>query len=113
MLCYKLTSNCSNKKFLILLLVQRTPGGLQLWNLESSPKNPKLRKIHHIRMIISFITYPLSPKIKPMHQVYANVSKLLPPPPYSKFWYLSKKNDAGPLFSAVAKIMFLLHFSPN
>ncbi len=32
-------------------------------------------------MILSLITYPLSPKIKPRHQVYANVSNLLPPPP--------------------------------
>ena len=31
-------------------------------------------------MILSLITYPLSPKIKPRCQVYANVSKLPPPP---------------------------------
>ena len=30
-------------------------------------------KIHHIRMILSQITYPLSPKIKPILTVYANV----------------------------------------
>ena len=32
-------------------------------------------------MTFSFITYPLSPKIKPTLTVYANVSKLPPPPP--------------------------------
>ena len=42
----------------------------------------KLGKIHHIRMILSLITYTLSPKIKPILPVYANVSKLPPPPPY-------------------------------
>ncbi len=35
-------------------------------------------------MILSLITYPLSPKIKPIHQVYTNVSKLTHPP-----WYKS------------------------
>ena len=51
----------------------------------------KLCEIHHIRMILSLITYPLpSPKIKPRYQVYANVSK--PPPPpiiLSKFKFIS------------------------
>ena len=41
MLFYKLTSNCSNKKFFIFLPVQRPPGGLELRNLEAYPKNLK------------------------------------------------------------------------
>ena len=32
------------------------------------------------RIILSLITYPLSPKIKPITTVYAYVSKLPPPP---------------------------------
>ena len=35
-------------------------------------------------MILSLITYPLSSKIKPIHTVSANVSKL-PPPPFLLF----------------------------
>ena len=52
-----------------------------------SKKILKLGKIYHIRMILSQITYPPSPKIKPIHEVYANVSEL-PPPPYYKAVYL-------------------------
>ena len=49
-------------------------------------------------MILSLITYPLSPKIKPMLPVYANVSKLPPPP-------LSGSNGSNPnLFKKHPKI---------
>ncbi len=64
---------------IFILPVHRPPGGHELRNLEAYPKNLKTWKIHHIRMILSLITYPLSPRIKPIYQVYANVSELPPP----------------------------------
>ena len=46
-------------------------------------------------MILSLITYPLSPKIKPRCQVYANVSKL-PHPLNQKFLkFLSQQIRKG------------------
>ena len=62
------------------------PGGLQLVNLEAYPKNLKTWKIHHKGMILSLITYPLSPKMKPILTVYANVSKL--PPLLTYLWVI-------------------------
>ncbi len=43
-----------------------------------SKKILKPSKIHHKRMIFPFLTYPLSPKLKPILTVFGNVSKLLP-----------------------------------
>ena len=89
----KLTS-ISLKKLFLFLPVQRPTGGLQLLNLEACSswtwrpiqKILKLGKIHHIRMIFSLITYPLSPKIKPIliTHCYANVTKLSPPIVFGK-----------------------------
>ena len=78
-LCYKLTSNSLKKIFFCFYLSR---DHLEVWSSGTwrpIQKILKLRKIHHIRMILSLITYPLSPKIKPIYQVYANVSELLPP----------------------------------
>ena len=56
-------------------------GGLQLLNMESYPKNLKTwsNLSYYISMILSQITYHLSPKIKSMPTVYVSVSKLPPP----------------------------------
>ena len=61
-----MTSKFKKNYFDFRLSIQRPPGGLQLLNLEAYPKNLKTLKIYHIRMILSLITYPLSPKIKPI-----------------------------------------------
>ena len=80
-LFYKLTTNSSKKNYFLFLPVQRPFGGLRFLNFEAYPKKIfKLGKIYHIRMILFPITYPLSPKIKPIHTVFANVSKLPLPP---------------------------------
>ena len=57
----------------------------------------KTWKIHHIRIISSLVTYPLSPKIKPIHQVYVNVSKLPLPltPPTSCFRFIIRIRREG------------------
>ena len=41
-------------------------------------------------MILSLITYPLSPKIKPKHTIFSNVSKLPPPPPPTNTRFVSQ-----------------------
>ena len=82
-LFHRLTSNSSKKNYFFNFYLYRED--LEAWSSGTwrpIQKILKLGKIHHIRMILSLITYPLSPKIKPILPVYANVSKL-PPPLYN------------------------------
>ena len=46
-------------------------------------------------MILSLITYPLSPKIKPKHTIFSNVSKLPPPPPIPIPGLLARENKTA------------------
>ena len=63
------------------LPVQNPPGGLEYWNLEAESKIFfKIGKLHPKRKLFCQITYPLTPKTKPIITVYAKVSELPPPP---------------------------------
>ena len=62
------------------LPVQNPPGGLEYRNLEAESKIFfKIGKLHPKRKLFCQITYPLSPKTKPIITVYAKVSELPPP----------------------------------
>ena len=57
-------------------------------------------------MILFLKAYPLSPKIKPIHQVYANVSELPPPPPKE---CLEKQLPVGIKITHASTKKFVLH----
>ena len=48
-------------------------------------------------MILSLITYPLSPKIKPKHTIFSNVSKL--PPTNTRFVSQGKQTKLQLIFN--------------
>ena len=50
-------------------------------------------------MILSLITYPLSPKIKPKHTIFSNVSKLPPPPTNTRFVSQGKQTKLQLIFN--------------
>ena len=100
-LLFKMTSNSSkiNLYFYFYFCLSRDHlEACSSWIWRPVQKILKLGKIYHIWMILSLKPYSLSPKIKPILTVYANVSKLPPflPVPFSaliwqtfSFWALS------------------------
>ena len=78
------TSSASEKQLLRRTnLVLKTIINMSIGSAALKKKKITLSlNIFVFKIILSLITYPLSPKIKPMQMltVYANVSKLTPPP---------------------------------
>ncbi len=68
----KMTSNSTHKKIILIFACPETTWRPVAPEPRDLPiqKILKLGKINHPRMILSLITYPLSPKIKPLLSKY-------------------------------------------